>query len=300
MTERITEAELIDALSRPTAYPHGPASVELVQTHLSLVFLAGDRVYKVKKPLDLGFVDYTTLERRRRFCDDEVRLNHRLAPGVYQGVVPITRDPDGRLRVDGDGETLEVAVEMLRLPRERMLDRLLAAGEIDNEQMNALAEMLALFHAEARTGEGVDEYGTPEAVAFNVRENFEQTEAFAAEPGSAGAAGVGTITPTLHTFLRVAAERFLTSEHELLQRRLRGKRIRDGHGDLHAGNVCMTDEGIRIYDRIEFAPRFRCGDVACDLAFLAMDLDLEAIGASRTTSSAATGSPRGTRNSTNS
>ena len=274
MTERITEAELIDALSRPTAYPHGPASVELVQTHLSLVFLAGDRVYKVKKPLDLGFVDYTTLERRRRFCDDEVRLNHRLAPGVYQGVVPITRDPDGRLRVDGDGETLEVAVEMLRLPRERMLDRLLAAGEIDNEQMNALAEMLALFHAEARTGEGVDEYGTPEAVAFNVRENFEQTEAFAAEPGSAGAAGVGTITPTLHTFLRVAAERFLTSEHELLQRRLRGKRIRDGHGDLHAGNVCMTDEGIRIYDRIEFAPRFRCGDVACDLAFLAMDLDL--------------------------
>jgi len=244
-----------------------------VQTHLSLVFLAGERVYKVKKSLDLGFADYSTLERRRRFSEAEVRLNRRLAPGVYLGVVPVTRGPDGSLLVGGPGEAVEVAVEMRRLPADRMLDRLLAAGEIDNEQMETLAELLVRFHADAATGPEVDEHGSPEAVAFNVRENFEQTEPFAAPPGSIGPAGARTLSPALHTFLSAAAERFLARERDLLERRVREGRIREGHGDLHAGNVCFTREGVVVYDCIEFAPRLRCLDVACDLAFLAMDLD---------------------------
>ena len=131
-----TQAELVEQLSRPEAYTHRPASVELVQTHISLVFLAGDRVYKVKKALDLGFLDYSTLERRRMCCEEEVRLNERLAPGVYLRVVPVTREGDGSLRVAGRGGTVEVAVEMRRLPAHRMLDRLLAAGVIDNAQMD--------------------------------------------------------------------------------------------------------------------------------------------------------------------
>lgn len=268
-----TQAELIEALSHPAAYPHDPVEVELVQTHISLVFLAGDRVYKIKKPVDLGFVDYTTLDRRRRFCEEEVRLNRRLAPDVYLGVVPVARQRDGSLRIAGVGETVELAVEMRRLPARRMLDHLLATGEIDNEQMDTLAELLARFHHEAATGAGVDEHGTPEAVAFNVRENFEQTDAFAARPGSASAAGARTVSPTLHAFLRAAAERFLADERDLLERRVREGRIREGHGDLHAGNICLTEKGIDVYDCVEFSPRLRCGDVACDLAFLAMDLD---------------------------
>jgi aminoglycoside phosphotransferase family enzyme/predicted kinase len=268
-----TQAELIQALSEPQAYPHGPPAVELVQTHLSLVFLAGDRVYKVKKPLDLGFADYSTLERRRRFSEAEVRLNRRLAPDVYLGVVPITRGSDGSLRIGGRGETVEVAVEMRRLPADRMLDRLLCAGEIDNEQMDTLAELLVRFHSEAATGAGVDEHGRPEAVAFNVRENFEQTGPFAAPPGSIGEAGPRTLSPELRAFLLIAAGRFLADERDLLERRVREGRIREGHGDLHAGNVCYAREGIVVYDCIEFASRLRCGDVACDLAFLAMDLD---------------------------
>ncbi len=259
--------ELVQGLSRADAYPHSVASVELVQTHVSLVFLAGDRAYKVKKPVDLGFLDFSTAERRRQACEDEVRLNAALAPGVYCGVVPITRETDESLKIAGSGTPVEIAVEMRRLPARRMLDRLLDAGEVDNDLVSSLAVLLARFHERAPTGVGVDEFGTPEAVAFNVRENFAQTERFTVHEGPC------TVTPRLHAFLKDRAEGFLAREHSLLERRVRMGRIRDGHGDLHAGNVCVADEGILVYDRIEFAPRFRCGDVACDLAFLTMDLD---------------------------
>ena len=269
----LTQAALIEGLSRPSAYPRSPSDVELVQTHISLVFLAGDRVYKVKKPVDLGFVDYTTLARRRRFCEEEVRLNRRLAPSLYLGVVPITAGRDGSLRVGGRGETVEVAVEMRRLPADRMLDRLLDRGEIDNEEMEALAGLLAGFHRRGATGPGVDEYGAPKRVALNVRENFEQTAVFVASPPDRVPGGARTSSPRLHAFLRGAAERFLVDHGDLLERRVRESRIRDGHGDLHAGNICFGEQGIIVYDCIEFARRFRCSDVACDLAFLAMDLD---------------------------
>ena len=171
-------ADLITALSQPEAYGHRPETVELRQTHISLLFFAGERVYKVKKPVDLGFLDFTTLERRRHFCEEEVRLNRRLAPDVYLGAVPIVAAGDG-LRVGGAGEPVEWAVEMVRLPESRMLPELLERGEIDNARMNELARLLARFHAAAATGAGVDEHGSPAAVRGNVEENFEQPRAFA-------------------------------------------------------------------------------------------------------------------------
>jgi aminoglycoside phosphotransferase family enzyme/predicted kinase len=256
--------DLAQALRRPSAYPFPVDEVGFLQTHTSMLFFAGERVYKVKKAVDLGFLDFTTFERRRFFCEEEVRLNERLAPGVYLGVVPIVRADDG-VRVGGPGEPIEVAVEMVRLPAERMLDRLLEAGEIDNARMDALARLLADFHANAATGAGVDEYGEPAAVARNVLENFQETERFIGEPH--------TVSRELHAFLAARAERFLEQERELLVRRVREGRIRDGHGDLHAGNICVLGERIVAYDSLEFAPRFRCADVACDLAFLCMDLD---------------------------
>jgi aminoglycoside phosphotransferase family enzyme/thymidylate kinase len=266
--------ELIERLGRPDAYPFPVSEVELRQTHISLVFLAGDRVYKLKKPVDLGFLDYTTLERRRHFVDEEVRLNRRLAPRVYLGVVPITRGPDGTLRIRGEGATVEWAVEMMRLPAPRMFDRMLERGEIDNEALGRLADLLARFHGDAATGAGVDEHGTPAAVAFNVRENFEQTRPFVGPLGGGAPAGLRTFTPALHALLERDAEGFLAQEHTLLERRVAAGRIRDGHGDLHAGHICFAPAGIAIYDCVEFSPRIRCTDVACDLAFLAMDLDL--------------------------
>lgn len=261
-------SELAGALADPAAYPHRPERVELIETHVSLVFLAGDLAYKVKKSVDLGFLDFTTPELRRVACESEVHVNAALAPGVYRRVVPITRERDGSLRVDGAGEPVEAAVEMVRLPAAGMLDARLDAGAVDNELIGSLATLLAAFHARAATGPGVDEHGEPDAVAFNVEENFRQTERFTSAGGSQ------TVSPRLHAFLRGQAERALVRERSLLARRVREGRIRDGHGDLHAGNVCVTGAGIVVYDRIEFAPRFRCGDVACDLAFLAMDLDV--------------------------
>lgn len=245
----------------------------MLHTHVSVLFFAGPRVYKVKKPVDLGFLDFRTPEARRGACEAEVRLNEPLAPGVYLGVVPIARDPDGELRVGAAGEPVEVAVEMARLPAERMLDRLLAEDEVGGEAIDQVARLLAGFHAAAATGPGVDEHGTPAAVAANVRENFAQTCGSVAASGTAAPGGARTVSPALHAYLEAEAERLLTEDDALLRRRVAEGRIRDGHGDLHAGNVCLAPRGILVYDRIEFSPRFRCGDVACDLAFLAMDLD---------------------------
>lgn len=261
----------MSSLRDPRAYPGRPDAVELVQTHVSLVFLAGERAYKVKKPVDLGFLDFRTVEAREAACAEEVRLNEALAPGVYRRVAWVTRESDGSLRVDGEGKPVEPVVEMLRLPRERMLDALLERGEVDNALVESLAALIARFHATAPTGPGIDEHGSPAAIAANVRENTEQTRAFAHAPGAH--AGVRTLSPRLHRFLAERAEAFVAAERTLLERRVGEGHIREGHGDIHAGNVCVLPGGILVYDRIEFTPRFRCGDTVADIGFLAMDMD---------------------------
>ena len=267
------------------AFPRcGGAVVELVETHVSWVFLVGERVYKVKKALDLGFVDATQLDTRRAFCVDEVRLNAELAPGVHLGVVPIVRLGDehgGRLVVDPEdahgAEAVEYAVAMRRLPAQFMLERLLAENELDNSLVELVAQRLARFHAGALGGAGVDEHGTHAAVTRNVAENIDQTRCFA---DGTQDDDVQTLSPRLFAFLEDAQTRFLAENIALFEHRVACGRIRDGHGDLHASNICLEpDTGapggrrLSIFDRIEFSARLRCGDVAADLAFLAMDLD---------------------------
>lgn len=269
---RVDPSRLVGDLTRPEAYAGAVDEVGFLQTHVSLLFFAGERVYKVKRPVNLGFLDFTTLERRKRFCEEEVRLNRRLAPDVYLGVVPITRDTrsaDGRLRIGGPGAAVEWAVEMLRLPAHRMLASLLERGEIDNEPIHALVSLLADFHANAATGRGVDEHGSPAAVRANVEQNFTQLRPFAGPVGSSSS----IMSERLFRHLEEASQRRLSDLHGLLERRVATGRIRDGHGDLHAENVCFLPSGPVAYDCIEFSRAFRCGDVAADLAFLAMDLD---------------------------
>ncbi|HEX6882843.1 MAG TPA: AAA family ATPase [Planctomycetota bacterium] len=275
-------------LARPAAYAHPVQAVEVRRTLVSLLFFAGERVYKVKQELDLGFIDASTLALRRFLCAEEVRLNARLAPGVHLGVVPITRGPDGHLRfgsagakaqgepVEGEtveGEVVEWAVEMVRLPAELMLASLLERGVVDNAQMNALAELLAAFHAEAPAGLEVAELGTPASIALLVEENFEQLRAFVGHPDGPLRSELEVLTPAQHAFLRTRARGFLARERELLLARVAGGRIREGHGDLHAENICQLPQGFVVYDRIEFNRRLRCLDVASDVAFLVMDLD---------------------------
>ncbi len=253
---------LVRELSRPQAYAGAAGEVSLVRTHISLLFFAGERVYKVKKPVDLGFLDYTSVERRKHFCEEEVRLNRRMASRTYVGVVPIVERDGGHLFVGGEGETVDWAVEMVRLPAHRMLDAMLERGEIDNAMLGDVVELLVRFHAEAATGEGVDEHGSADAMRGNAEENFEQMR------------DSDALTATQRAFLRERALAFLDENAELLARRLREGRVREGHGDLHAGNLCFTRDGVVAYDCIEFNRRFRCCDVANELAFLAMDLDL--------------------------
>jgi len=268
---------LIEHLSRPRAYPVRRGPVRHLETHASVLFFAGGFVYKVKKPVQFEFLDFRALGQRLHYCNEEVRLNNSLASSIYLGVVPICKAADGSLIVEGEGEgeieIVEYAVKMRELPEQRMLTNLLASGDIENQKLRDIAAVIAQFHREAATGPGVDEHGAPDAVARNALDNFRDTRDFM-EPGR-----LQTISPTLHGFLERSTRRFLESHAGLFRKRVRDGRIREGHGDLHAGNICILKSraGVRqrviIYDRIEFSAAFRCGDVANDLAFLLMDLD---------------------------
>jgi aminoglycoside phosphotransferase family enzyme len=252
---------LVKALLEPGSYPGSPPEIELVQTQISYVFLAGDFVYKIKKPVDFGFLDYTTLEKRLYFCRREVELNRRLCADAYLGVVPITR-VNGRYLVGGKGEAEEYAVEMRRLPREAMMDVLLAENRVTPEMVERVAGIIAEFHKKAATGEEINQIGGINAVIHNTSENFEQTEQYA-----------GTIIPR-ETFQRIKdyTEGFIRENTSLFHRRAAEGRIRDCHGDLHAAHICFGQK-ICIYDCIEFIDRLRYTDVTADVAFLAMDLD---------------------------
>jgi hypothetical protein len=253
--------ELIQALLEPSAYPHHPRSVELVQTQMSFIFLADDYVYKVKKPVDLGYLDYTTLEKRRFYCQREVELNQRLCPGAYLGVVSITRKK-GHISLEGQGEAIEYAVKMRRLPQEAMLDVLLAQGEVSSEMLTKVAERLAEFHRRAQTSTAISAFGDLGTITANTEENFRQTEKYIGR----------TISPEKYQHIRDYTNSFIAQNAPLFRRRVAQGRIRDCHGDLHAAHICFCDD-ICIYDCIEFNDRFRYGDVASEVAFLAMDLD---------------------------
>jgi len=265
---------LIQGLREPEAFPKVQGAseksvekVEVLQTHISLLFFVGERVYKVKKPVNLGFLDYSTLEARKFFCEEELRLGQELAPSVYLGVLEIRRK-GRKLRVGGScGELVDYCVAMQRLPAERMMDKLVREGELGPAQLSALVDRLVRFHQEAATGKGVDAYGEPSQVLSNCEENFVQCRALLQDDPEKKRHL--RALDVLHTWTR---ERF-TSLKSLFEERVRKGRIREGHGDLHAGNICFLEEGVVIYDRIEFSPRFRCLDVASELAFLGMDLD---------------------------
>jgi len=259
----VTAETLVETMTRPSFYPHHPFSVDLVQTHISYIFLAGEYVYKVKKPVDFGFLDFTTLEKRRHFCGEELRLNQRLAPQLYLDVVSITRSARGGLELAGPGAPVEYAVKMRRLPEERMLKRLLAQGKAEPAVMDAVAGTLAAFHAAAATGGEVDAIGGVEAVIANWDENFVQTGPFVGR----------TISAADHAFLRDYVSGFVRRRRKLLESRVAKHRVRDCHGDVHLEHVCVLDDGIAIFDCIEFNQRFRYSDVASEVAFLAMDLD---------------------------
>ncbi len=251
----------IHHLLTPASYPHPAAAVQLVQTHISYVLLAGDFVYKFKKPVDFGFLDFTTLAKRQFFCEQELLLNRRLCPDLYLGVVRIT-DQHGRLALDGTGEVVEYGVKMRRMPEERMMARLLASNQCTTAMLDDIVAVLVPFYNTAATNPEISGFGSSQAVGVNVLENFTQTATFVGSP---------SLSRAQYETINAYASAFLGHE-EIFAARVAGGRVRDCHGDLYSANICLADR-VYIYDCIEFNQRFRYCDVASDVAFLAMDLD---------------------------
>ncbi len=246
--------------------------MELIETHISWVFLGGGDVWKVKKPVDFGFLDFSTADKRHAACLAEVELNRRLAPHVYLGCIPITRDNHGRARFGGSGEPIDWAVQMVRLPEEDRADLRLASGRLSASHLDRVAVRLARFHESARCDEETTQIGGLETVKANVEENFAQTRA---ELGR-------YLDPDQAAQVKAWQRQFLDRKASLFAARQAAGRVRDGHGDLRLEHVYLTDDDyaageddgseVVIVDCIEFNHRFRFADVCADVAFLAMDL----------------------------
>ena len=249
---------------RPKAYPvPWPQSIELHETHLSWVFMTEGDVFKVKKPVTFGFVDFETIAARRRACEAEVVHNARLAVGVYFGIVRVRLDDAGRHHFGPEGEVVDWAVHMLRLPDAFRADARLASAALTPEHIDGAATLLADFHARARSDETTAAWGATVAIARNVTENFAEVDA----------AKEGLLTRSEAHELEAFQLDFLRTRARTFDRRRAGGHVREGHGDLRLEHLYIGEEGgITVVDCIEFSERFRCGDVCADIAFLSMDL----------------------------
>lgn len=257
--------ELFKAMADPDFYPHVADRMEQRETHISKVFLVGEYAYKVKKPVDLGFLDFTTLEKRGHFCRQEVILNRRLTHNIYIDVIPITLNGD-RYCLGGLGAPVEYSVKMRRLTDEESMSSMLKNRAVKEHHLEALALLLVDFYNRASKCEDMDCSEVWEKVRENCEENFIQTEGFTGE----------VLDERIFQIVRSAMRSFLFRKKPLFDNRVKWGKIRDCHGDLKTGHIYFTeDRDIQIIDCIEFNERFRFQDIASDLAFLAMDIDSE-------------------------
>ncbi len=263
---------LIQQMLDPAFYPHPvTAPVRLMQTHVSYVLLTGDYVYKLKKPVDFGFLDYSTLEKRQHFCHEELRLNQRGAGSLYLEVVSINqvKSATDQFEIDGGGEPVEYAVKMRQFPQSALLSAQFEQGELNEDKVRQLAIAIAQFHSETATDDHVRSYGDPEQIRQAFDENYEQTTGFI---------GGDSITKpqTQRQFDETKAytDRFFATRQPLFQQRLDQDRIRTCHGDLHLGNICEWEDQILLFDCIEFNEPFRFVDVMFDIAYIVMDLEV--------------------------
>ena len=252
--------DFINHFLQPSSYNHSVDKVELVQTHISYVLLAGDFVYKFKKPVDFGFLNFTTLDKRELYCRRELTLNQRLCPTIYLDVITVNRS-DAGFEFNGTGEIIEYGVRMKRMPEARMMGGLLKKGEVNQDMIAQIVATLVPFYDKADNNPEIQKFGTAEAVSVNVLENFDQTRDFV---------GQGSLSKNQFDSISTYAKSFLKNEKVFLERSK--THVKDCHGDLYSANICLADN-VYIFDCIEFNERFRYCDVASDVAFLAMDLD---------------------------
>lgn len=254
-----TEAK-VGQLRRPATYPDAPDRVDVVETHMSWVFLTDRYAYKMKKPVRYDFLDFSTLELRQRDCEEEVRLNRRLAPDVYLGTVPLTQDTRGNIHLGGEGEAIEWLVKMRRLPVERMLDNMILQHSVQETDVRKLATLLIGFYQGRRPAElSGDQYRAEfrNAMELNLREL---------------SVPVYALPRRLIEQLHDAQWTFISREAGLFDARAEAGRIVEGHGDLRPEHICLTPEPM-IIDCLEFNRRLRIVDPVDELAFLAMECE---------------------------
>jgi len=252
---------LIEALLAPQRYPGAVVRVELVQTHISWVLLAGDFAYKIKKPVKLTFLDFSTLAQRRTCCEDELRLNRRFAPDLYLAVVSIFNTPQDP-QFDGVGAPIEYAVKMRRFDDTARLDRLCARGALQPQHLSDLAETLVAFHDSAAMAPPASRFGSPAQALASALDNFDDLAQ------GLPAAGVAARLATLRDWTEAQSRQLAP----LMQARQRAGRVRECHGDLHLANLVLLDGRVRMFDCIEFNEDLRWIDVASEIAFTYIDL----------------------------
>ncbi|MNO58394.1 hypothetical protein D3C76_489500 [compost metagenome] len=253
---------LITALQNPALYPHPVDGFQLIETHISWVLLTGEYAYKIKKPMNFGFLDFTGLDQRQHFCNEELRLNQRLTEGLYLEVLPITGSVDAP-QIGGEGEAIEYVLKMRQFPQGQMLNTLQANGELNAAHIDQMARQIAEFHLQAPRVPVEHPLGTPDSVMAPVEQNFEQIRPFLSDKADLQQ------LDALQAWARSSFERL----HGLLEKRKANGFIRECHGDIHLGNATLIDGKVVIFDCIEFNEPFRLTDVYADTGFLAMDLE---------------------------
>ncbi|MCY1356856.1 hypothetical protein D9M69_433210 [compost metagenome] len=253
---------LIAALQNPALYPHPVEASQVIETHISWVLLTGPFAYKIKKPVNFGFLDFTGLDARQHFCNEELRLNQRLTDGLYLEVLPITGSAEAP-RLGGDGPAIEYALKMRQFPQSQLLSAVQARGELSAAHIDALARQIADFHARTPAVPSEHPLCAPQAIVAPMRQNFEQIRPLLDDPADLRQLDA----------LEAWTEANIQRLEPLLATRAANGAIRECHGDLHLGNATLLDGQVVLFDCIEFNEPFRLIDIASDAAFLAMDLE---------------------------
>jgi len=256
---------LIQEMLTPEFYPHPVTEpIQLIQTHISYVVLTGAYAYKVKKPVNFGFLDFTTLEQRKYFCEEELRLNQRGASHLYVEVLAITQEGN-RLSLNGVGEPLEYTLKMRQFPQDALFTHLFEKGELTEKRMEDLGRVVARFHALAQTNDTIRNFGRMVQIRAAMNQNYEQTKKYIGGPQS----------QEQFDQTQTYTDCFFQEQQALFDQRVADNRIRECHGDLHLGNICLWQDQILLFDCIEFNQAFRFVDVMHDVAFVVMDLEAQ-------------------------
>lgn len=262
--EHNVSSSFLDQLKQPAAYPHPVDEIRLLETHISYVFLTGKYAYKIKKAVNLDFLDFTRLEQRRHFCHEELRLNSRQAGNLHLAVVPICESPDG-IRIGGAGPVIEYAVKMLQFPQSSILDRCLSENRLTPAQVDALADQIAEFHGRIACASMADSYGTPELIRETTDGNLKRLSALLANKDQAD-----SDSSSLTQLASWSIREYRQLKPIFVERKTDGH-VRECHGDLHLGNIAWWHDTPQIFDGIEFSPNLRWIDVINEVAFTSMD-----------------------------